>query len=139
MYYLRTEAAFDSAHFLKGYKGKCSNLHGHRWRVVAEFKSDVLKTDAQTGGMVEDYGVIKADLKCICDEMDHCFIYEKDSLKPETKKTLQEEGFRLFEKPYRPTAENIAADIFGQLKGKGFNVSKVEVYETPANCAVYEE
>lgn len=35
MYILETEQSFDSAHFLSGYKGKCSNLHGHRWRVVA--------------------------------------------------------------------------------------------------------
>ena len=34
MYYLKTEAAFDSAHFLKDYQGKCKNLHGHRWRVI---------------------------------------------------------------------------------------------------------
>ena len=30
MYYLETEEHFDAAHFLKGYAGKCSNLHGHR-------------------------------------------------------------------------------------------------------------
>ena len=28
MYILKTEASFDSAHFLSGYDGKCSNLHG---------------------------------------------------------------------------------------------------------------
>ena len=36
MYYLKTEQSFDSAHFLKDYDGKCRNLHGHCWRVVAE-------------------------------------------------------------------------------------------------------
>ena len=36
MYYLKTESSFDSAHFLKGYNGKCRNLHGHRWRVVVD-------------------------------------------------------------------------------------------------------
>ena len=49
MYYLKTESSFDSAHFLKGYNGKCRNLHGHRWRVVVEiaaveqFKIDISK------------------------------------------------------------------------------------------------
>ena len=33
MYRLETNASFDSAHFLKGYQGKCSNIHGHRWKV----------------------------------------------------------------------------------------------------------
>ena len=30
MYKIRIEESFDSAHFLAGYDGKCSNLHGHR-------------------------------------------------------------------------------------------------------------
>ena len=47
MYTIKTEASFDSAHFLKGYQGKCSNLHGHRWRVVVEVQSEELKEDEQ--------------------------------------------------------------------------------------------
>lgn len=43
MYYLKTENSFDSAHFLKGYDGKCRNLHGHRWRVVVEIAADQLR------------------------------------------------------------------------------------------------
>lgn len=43
MYYLKTESSFDSAHFLKGYAGKCRNLHGHRWRVVVEIAADQLR------------------------------------------------------------------------------------------------
>ena len=35
MYGLQAEAHFDGAHFLTDYYGKCENLHGHRWRVVA--------------------------------------------------------------------------------------------------------
>ena len=48
MYYLKTESSFDSAHFLKGYDGKCRNLHGHRWRVVVEIAADQLKDEGQT-------------------------------------------------------------------------------------------
>ena len=36
MYRLKTSAAFDSAHFLKGYNGKCANIHGHHWVIEAE-------------------------------------------------------------------------------------------------------
>ena len=31
MFILKAEGEFDSAHFLSGYKGKCANIHGHRW------------------------------------------------------------------------------------------------------------
>mgnify|MGYP000320293802 CR=1 FL=1 len=38
MYYLQTKASFDAAHFLWKYEGKCRNIHGHRWNVVAKIK-----------------------------------------------------------------------------------------------------
>ncbi|MCR4923356.1 MAG: 6-carboxytetrahydropterin synthase [Lachnospiraceae bacterium] len=139
MYYIRSENSFDSAHFLKGYEGKCSNIHGHRWRVVAELFDEKLKEDGQTRGMVIDFSDIKEALKGMCDELDHCLIYEKASLKPKTIEALNEENFRLFELPFRPTAENFAAYFFRELKAKGFNMHRVEVYETPGNVAVYEE
>ena len=43
MYILKTEASFDSAHFLAGYNGKCSNLHGHRWKIVLEVQTEELR------------------------------------------------------------------------------------------------
>ena len=52
MYILETEQSFDSAHFLSGYEGKCSNLHGHRWRVVARIAMDELNKEGQTIDMV---------------------------------------------------------------------------------------
>lgn len=139
MYYIKTEAAFDSAHFLKGYDGKCSNLHGHRWRVVAYLKAEELKTDEQNRGMVEDFGDIKAALKELCDELDHCFIYEEGSLREETVKALDAEDFRFVRVAFRPTAENLAKYIFDVLGRQGFAMHRVEVYETPDNCATYEE
>ena len=63
MYTLKTEHSFDAAHFLYGYEGKCSNIHGHRWRVVAEVSSDELETTGQNRGMYVDFGDLKKDLK----------------------------------------------------------------------------
>ena len=48
---ISAEAFFDSAHFLSGYPGKCANLHGHRWKVVAE----VSAPDVGETGMVMDF------------------------------------------------------------------------------------
>ena len=70
MYYLKTESSFDSAHFLKGYDGKCRNLHGHRWRVVVEIAADQLKDEGQTRGMLVDFSDLKNALKDICDDLD---------------------------------------------------------------------
>ena len=42
MYEVSVEQHFDAAHFLRGYKGKCEALHGHRFRVVVRLKSGAL-------------------------------------------------------------------------------------------------
>lgn len=139
MYIIKTEQSFDSAHFLAGYEGKCRNLHGHRWRVVAEVCADHLQESGQLRGMVTDFGDIKQDLKALADSYDHALIFETGSLKAKTVEALNEECFRMIEVAFRPTAENFARHFYTLLKQKGYHVRSVEVYETPNNCAVYCE
>ena len=135
MYTVRTEECFDSAHFLAGYDGKCKNIHGHRWRVVLE----VSKENLDDGGMGIDFTDLKHELKNFADTLDHAFIIEKGSLRYETHKALLEDDFKIVEVDFRPTAENFAKYIFDEFKNKGYDVRAVEVYETPKNCARYEE
>ncbi len=137
MYVLKTEAAFDSAHFLYGYEGKCSNLHGHRWVISAEITAEKLHKNGQLRGMVTDFGNIKKDLKDLADSFDHAFIYEKNSLKNETVSALKNENFNLIEVDFRPTAENFAEYFYMRLEALGYSVGSVTVYETPNNCARY--
>ena len=89
--------------------------------------------------MIIDFSDLKNALKNICDYFDHSFIYEENSLKPETVTALQAENFRLITVPFRPTAENFAHFIYEELKKEKYTVCRVEVYETPNNCAIYEE
>lgn len=137
MYTLKTEQSFDSAHFLHGYKGKCSNIHGHRWTIIAEIFSYNLTEDGQLRGMIVDFSDFKHDLKLIADNFDHALIYEKDTLKPKTLEALTEENFKLIKVEFRPTAENFSKHIFDTLMDKGYNVKSIAVYETPNNCATY--
>ena len=139
MYYLETEASMDAAHFLAGYQGKCGNIHGHRWRVLAKVYGETLKTDIQSRGMLIDFGQLKEDLKQEVDYFDHSFIIEKNTLKPETMKALLAEDFLLREVDFRPTAENFAAYFYRQMEKRGYAVKEITVYETPNNCARYEE
>ena len=139
MYYVRTEAEFDSTHFLKDYVGKCGNIHGHRWRVVIEVKSEKLKEDKQCKGMVIDFADLKEVLNKLCDEFDHVFIYETGSLKDTTIKALQDEGFVIKEVDFRATAECFAKYFYDEMTKAGFDINRVEVYETPNNCAIYEQ
>ena len=139
MYCLKTEHSFDSAHFLAGYEGKCRNIHGHRWRVVIEVKSLSLQTEKQLNGMIVDFGQLKEDIKEEVDLLDHALIIERNSMRATTLEALKEEEFRIVELDFRPTAENLSKYFYDTMKGKGYQVRSATVYETPNNCASYEE
>ena len=139
MYRLKTSAEFDSAHFLAGYNGKCANIHGHRWKIEAVVKSSELAESGEKRGMVVDFADFKKAVRTLAKSFDHVLIYEKGSLKAATLAALNDENFRLIEVDFRPTAENFAKHFYGILKAEGMPVESVAVYETPENCACYEE
>lgn len=139
MYSLKTEHSFDSAHFLRGYEGKCSNIHGHRWRVIIEIYDKAVGDDGQTRGMLVDFGRLKEQLKAETESLDHCLIIEKDSLRIGTIFALKEEGFKIVEMDFRPTAENFAKYFYDKFTDMGYSVREATVYETPKNCASYYE
>lgn len=139
MYGLKTESSFDAAHFLHEYHGKCENLHGHRWRVVAYLEQSELQDSGDMKNMVVDFGVFKQALRDLTEAWDHTFIVEEGSLMPRTLDCLHDEGFTLTMVPFRTTAENFARYFFEQLKAQKLPVSQVDVYETPNNCAIYRE
>ena len=118
MYQLKTEADFDSAHFLSGYTGKCSNIHGHRWHVEIEIESRKLEKNGQGRGMLVDFGDLKKDLRELADSMDHTLIYEENTLRPKTLEALDEEGFHLVKVPFRPTAENFSEYFFRKMEDR---------------------
>ena len=137
MYGLKTEASFDSAHFLTDYYGKCENLHGHRWRTVVYLETDELQTEGTMRDMVLDFGVFKRAVRDLAEELDHTFLVEEGSLGEATMAALAAEGFSLTVLPFRTTAENLARYVCERLTERGLPVSQVDMYETPNNCAVY--
>ena len=137
MYGLKTESSFDGAHFLTDYYGKCENLHGHRWRVVAYLRVPELGREGTERDMVVDFGVFKRCLRELTEELDHTFLVEEGSLKETTIAALESEGFTLTMLPFRTTAENLARYFFDRMAERGMPVSQIDCYETPNNCASY--
>jgi len=138
MYYLKTSASFDSAHFLAGYDGKCRNIHGHRWIVEVRIKGNQLHQSGNEKEMLVDFGSLKKDVRQLADNFDHALIYEKGSLRPSTIEALNSENFHIIEVGFRPTAESFAK-YFHDVLSEKYNIADVAVYETPDNCAVYTE
>lgn len=141
MFIIKSEVQFDMAHYLSGYKGKCSNIHGHRYRLIVKLKSDTLHQEGQLRGMVDDFSNFKSSLKEIENLFDHKLIIENN----EEGKALIDKlkdlpmDFDIFTVEYRPTAEEMSRDIFNRLKNMGLPVYEVELFETPNNSCIYME
>ena len=118
MYYLRVESTFRAAHNLRGYKGKCEELHGHNWKVEVTVTGETL----DKAGMLMDFKVIKSCLNKVLDILDHKYFNRI----PYFKKV-------------NPTSENIARYIFDKLKIKLSALKSVTVWENATCAATYEK
>ena len=137
MFKIKSEVQFDMAHFLEGYEGKCSNIHGHRYRVTASFSSDSVIGGGSSRGMVADFTSVKDILRDIGESFDHKLVIEDTEEGRRIKSVLPAHDIVLV--PYRPTAELMAKDIYTRLKNSGCSVCAVEVFETPTNSCEYSE
>jgi len=118
VYKLQVEADFSSAHNLRGYKGKCEELHGHNWKVELTVGSK----DLDKTGMVLDFKFLKASLNKILDKLDHKYLNEID-----------------YFKEVNPTSENIAKYIYDSLKSEVPVLVSITVWESDKARATYYE
>ena len=118
MYKVKVRSDFSSAHNLRGYKGKCEELHGHNWHVEIEAGSDELNAT----GMVLDFSELRKILNGILAELDHKYLNEIE-----------------YFKNINPTSENIAKYIFDKVSGEkpGLKLVQVTVWETSSSAATY--
>lgn len=137
MFKLKSEIQFDMAHYLCGYNGKCSNIHGHRYKVIATLKGEKLQTEGQEKGMLIDFGQFKKELKEVAQIFDHKLVVEKNEEGIKIKENMK--GFNVLLVDYRPTAEEMSRHIYRILKEKKLPIYEVEVYETPSNSCSYME
>jgi 6-pyruvoyltetrahydropterin/6-carboxytetrahydropterin synthase len=118
---LRVTGKFAAAHQLRGYKGKCEQLHGHNYRVEVELQTE----DLDDIGIALDFAQIKGILDEILRALDHSFLNEVPP----------------FDK-VNPSAENIAKYIYDQMKnripGKA-SIITCTVWESDNAAASYRE
>ncbi len=119
MYTLKVIDSFASAHQLKGYCGKCEDLHGHNWKVEVMVKGEKL----DSVGLLIDFKVLKQLLSKIIDELDHKFLND-------------------IMKDINPSSELIAKYIYTKLKSclpDSVLLETIAVWESENSCAVYSE
>jgi 6-pyruvoyltetrahydropterin/6-carboxytetrahydropterin synthase len=122
MFEVMIERNFSSAHQLRGYKGKCENLHGHNYKVEIFARGRELDNI----GLLIDFGDLKQAADEIVNYLDHRNINE---LPP-------------FDEELNPSAENLARyfleRIGEQVGDERVQVYKVRVFETPTSVATYQ-
>jgi len=120
MYQLFVEEHFDAAHYLRNYHGKCENLHGHRFKVIARLQAE----EVDERGLAYDFADIKRYLREILASFDHICL---NDVPPFTE--------------IEPSCENIAATIYDELKprfpGSSATLACVEVWESPTSGVAY--
>ena len=122
MFEVMIERNFSSAHQLRGYKGKCENLHGHNYKIEIFARGRELDHI----GLLVDFGDLKTAADDIVGYLDHRNINE---LPP-------------FDAELNPSAENLARYILERVAARvgdeRVEVYKVRCYETPTSVATYQ-
>jgi 6-pyruvoyltetrahydropterin/6-carboxytetrahydropterin synthase len=116
------ERNFSSAHQLRGYKGKCENLHGHNYKIEIYARGQELDNI----GLLVDFGELKTAADEVVQYLDHRNINE---LEP-------------FDEEVNPSAENLARYILERVSARvgdeRVQVYKVRCFETPNSVATYQ-
>lgn len=120
MYEISVESVISASHRLRGYKGKCENLHGHNWRVEAAVAGEEL----DGCGLLMDFGDLRRALKEAVEDFDHADLNDQ----------------AVFD-DCNPSSENLARIVFERLSGAlndgRLRVTRVRVWETEGSCASY--
>lgn len=125
MYEVTVEDSFAAGHYLRNYRGKCENPHGHNYKVRVTLRGGEL----DKAGLLLDFKDLKEVMKGVIDRLDHQML---NDIEPFTV--------------LNPSAENLAKYFFDQanarlksVTGGRVAVRDVTIWETDATTARYSE
>ena len=137
---------WDMGHRVLNHRSVCKGLHGHRYKAEICVEGEIVnQANASEEGMVIDFADIKKTAqKFIQEELDHAFmVWDQDTELLDFFEKSQ--GHKPVIVPFTPTAENVAAYIFKNLKDKfldvfktGLKLHSIKLWETPSSYAIYE-
>ena len=125
MFEVTVEAGFSSGHYLRNYKGKCENPHGHNYRVLVTLSG----AELDEAGLLLDFKLLKTLLRPVVDYLDHQMI---NDLAPFTE--------------LNPSAENLARYFYqeaschlNEMTSGRVRLKDCTVFETDTSFARYYE
>ncbi len=125
MFEVTVEDSFAAGHFLRNYKGKCENPHGHNYKVLVTLRGQ----DLDKAGLLLDFKDLKSALREVIDRLDHQMINDLEPFKV-----------------VNPSAENLARYFYDEtntrlksLTAGRVSVKAVTMFETDTTNATYYE
>jgi 6-pyruvoyltetrahydropterin/6-carboxytetrahydropterin synthase len=121
MFEVSVEETFAAGHALRGYRGKCENVHGHNYRVRVTIQGEQL----DSAGLLVDFVELKSTLRAIIERLDHTFL---NDVPP-------------FDK-LNPSAENMARYFYEEMTqglagDNTVRVAEMKIWETDTATATY--
>jgi 6-pyruvoyltetrahydropterin/6-carboxytetrahydropterin synthase len=125
MYEVTVEDSFAAGHYLRNYRGKCENPHGHNYKVRVTLRG----AELDKAGLLLDFKDLKEVMKQVIDRLDHQMLNEIEPFKV-----------------LNPSAENLARYFYEQtntrlksLTNGRVNVKDITIWETDSTTALYTE
>jgi 6-pyruvoyltetrahydropterin/6-carboxytetrahydropterin synthase len=125
MFEVTVEDSFAAGHYLRNYKGKCENPHGHNYKIRVTLAGEEL----DKAGLLLDFKHLRDVMKQVIERLDHKMI---NDLEPFTV--------------LNPSAENLAKYFYDETNGHLRSatsgrvwVKTVTVFETDTTTATYSE
>jgi len=125
MFEVTVEDSFSAGHYLRNYKGKCENPHGHNYKV----RVTLAGTKLDEAGLLLDFKLLKQVLRPVIERIDHQML---NDLEPFTV--------------LNPSAENLARYFYDQtnlhlsdVTAGRVRVKDCTIWETDTTTATYYE
>lgn len=125
MFEVTVEDSFAAGHYLRNYKGKCENPHGHNYKV----RVTLAGRELDKAGLLLDFKDLREVMRPVIDRLDHQMINDLEPFKE-----------------LNPSAENLAKYFFDetnrglrQVTNGRVHVKDVTIFETDSTTAKYSE
>lgn len=122
MFQVSVEETFSAGHALRGYKGKCENVHGHNYRVRVTLEGPQLDSI----GLLVDFTRLKQIIRAVMGRLDHQFVNDLEPFNT-----------------VNPSAENMAKYFYEHVSREltdlppGARIRDVVLWETDTSRAQY--
>jgi 6-pyruvoyltetrahydropterin/6-carboxytetrahydropterin synthase len=125
MFEVTVDDTFAAGHYLRNYKGKCENPHGHNYKI----RVTLAGAELDKAGLLLDFKDLREVMKHVIERLDHQMI---NDIEPFTV--------------INPSAENLAKYFYDESNARlksvtdgRVHVKNVTVYETDTTTATYSE